>query len=54
MQGAIGSAAFWVLNEMAVALNPFSYQPITVAFVVACESTGLRVAGWACRVRGRG
>lgn len=33
--GAIGSVAFWGLNEMALAANPFDYHPVTVSFVVA-------------------
>ena len=35
ISGALGSVAFYVLNEIIVTNNPYNYQPITVAFFFA-------------------
>ena len=35
LSGAVGSAAFWALNEAVVAANPYEWQKITVAWFVS-------------------
>eukprot|EP00039_Didymoeca_costata_P005832 m.85086 g.85086 ORF g.85086 m.85086 type:complete len:143 (+) comp12994_c0_seq1:245-673(+) len=35
LSGSLGSAIFWLLNEAIIAVNPYEFQPITVAFFLS-------------------